>query len=276
MSLEFFLLEFGISITAFLLVIGFMGRYVYVFTMANQKDNLILSIVIPVLNERDKIRDDIKAATDFLQMHNIRGEIIIVDDGSTDDTVLQARSMLPYKDAAVLILEMGENRGKGFAIRQGVAASAGKMILFADSGHCVPFAAALPGMDMISRGERQIVIASRKLAQSVIVIPQSLQRRISSWLFRIFTVVFMRVPTEIKDTQCGFKLFEGDIARDLFAKCRSDGFMLDIELILRARKRGLRIEEVPVQWTCDRDSRLSVHRILPNVLRELWAIKKAV
>ena len=258
------------------LFVGFISCYMYVFRMKSKDDKMDLSIIIPVLNEQDKVKADIDAAANFLRTHNIRGEILLVDDGSSDDTVLQAQSAGPYTDGIVRIIALEKNRGKGYAIRCGFAESSGKIVMFADSGLCIPFPTALRGMEMLNQQACQIVIGSRKLSDSEIILPQSLKRRISSWLFRRFTILFMGFPASIKDSQCGFKLFDGKTGRDLCAVAISDGFMLDIELILRARKQGMTVCEIPVRWTCDRDSRLSVRRSLVNVLRELWAIKRAL
>jgi dolichyl-phosphate beta-glucosyltransferase len=88
--------------------------------------------------------------------------------------------------------------------------------------------------------------------------------------------MLMRVPRELTDTQCGFKLYRGDVARDLYKSCITDGFMFDIEIILRAAKKGYRIGEFPVQWACDLDSRLSVTRTPWPVLWDLRRIRRAV
>jgi hypothetical protein len=84
----------------------------------------------------------------------------------------------------------------------------------------------------------------------------------------------MKVSSELTDTQCGFKIYRGDVARDLYGQCITDGFMFDLEIIMRAQKRGCRIKEFPIEWTCDRDSRLSPTRSLWRVLQELITIKR--
>ena len=86
----------------------------------------------------------------------------------------------------------------------------------------------------------------------------------------------MKIPPELTDTQCGFKIYKGDIARHLYSECITDGFMFDIEIIIRAQKEGYRIKEFPINWSCDRDSRLSPTRSWWRVLSELMTIKQTM
>jgi len=87
---------------------------------------------------------------------------------------------------------------------------------------------------------------------------------------------FLKAEWNLTDTQCGFKLYRGDIARQLYAECTTDGFMFDIEIVLRALRHGYRIAEFPVEWTCDRNSRLGVRRNSREIMRELLQIKRAL
>jgi hypothetical protein len=86
----------------------------------------------------------------------------------------------------------------------------------------------------------------------------------------------LKLPPVFTDTQCGFKIYRGDIARRLYGECITDGFMFDVEVILRALRAGCRIKEFPIHWTCDRDSRLSPTRSISRIFRELSAIRRAV
>jgi hypothetical protein len=86
----------------------------------------------------------------------------------------------------------------------------------------------------------------------------------------------MKIPSELTDTQCGFKIYRGDVARQLYGESVTDGFAFDIEIIMRAQKEGYRIKEFPLQWSCDRDSRLSPTRSFWQVFSELRAIKQAL
>jgi len=86
----------------------------------------------------------------------------------------------------------------------------------------------------------------------------------------------MKISAEFTDTQCGFKIYRGDTARRLYSQCISDGFMFDVEIIMRAKKQGYRIKEFPIEWTCDSDSRLSPTRSLWRILSELITIKRTL
>lgn len=235
-----------------------------------------ISIVIPVFEESKKIAADINAASQFLENNNLTGEIIIADDGSKDDSAEVAQTT-PAPPAVTLKVVCSEhNRGKGHAIRSGIRQSTGRYVMFADSGCCIPYSKILDGLKLLREHSCDIAHASRKLKQSKIHRNQPLRRRICSALFRQLMIYFMKMPPEITDSQCGFKIYNGDIARSLYGKCITDGFMFDIEIILRAKKQNYRIKEFPIEWTCDRDSRLSLSRSFFSVLRELLAIKHAL
>ena len=130
--------------------------------------------------------------------------------------------------------------------------------------------------EMIRRGECDIAHGSRKLPDSVILRPQGFYRRLCSRMFRFIVRLFMGIPHTFSDTQCGFKVYRGDVARGLYARCRSDGFMFDIEVLMRALAAGHRVLEFPIEWRCDLDSRLRPARGAPSTLSELIAIKRAL
>ncbi|HDL18713.1 MAG TPA: glycosyltransferase [Bacteroidetes bacterium] len=233
-----------------------------------------LSIIIPAYNEANKIGKDVAAANDFLTEQRITGEIIIVDDGSEDGTAAAAGAVQTDKKIRVNILSLNRHRGKGFAVRSGVMQAEGKFILFADSGLCIPYQFAITGLDMIKRGECHIAHGSRKLPESTIRNPQTFSRRVSAGFFRWLMVHWIKITADLTDTQCGFKIYRGDIAGELYKKCESDGFLFDVEIILRALRSGYRIKEFPIQWTADRDSRLSLTKSPWGMMKELMRIKR--
>jgi dolichyl-phosphate beta-glucosyltransferase len=157
-----------------------------------------------------------------------------------------------------------------------VAASTGQYVLFADSGVCIPYDQAMRGLGLL-RGDRcEIAHASRKRVDSVIVNPQPLYRRIFSRAFRFAADVYLGVPYRLTDTQCGFKMYKGDVARRLYSQCQTEGFLFDLEIIFRAKRDGARIAEFPVTWSCDPDSRLRAGRTAVRTVVELRDIKRAV
>jgi len=231
-----------------------------------------LSIIIPAWNEAKKIEKDIQAVSSFLDQNRLKGEIIVVDDGSDDETTIIAKKTNIPSNTQLNIVRYENHRGKGYAIRQGMNKSQGKFVMFADSGLCVPYQFVLKGIDLIKNGECEIAHGSRKLPESIIVILQKLSRQISTKLFRWMVILWMKIPSYLSDTQCGFKIYKGDIARELYDKCQTDGFMFDIEIILLALQKGYRIKEFAIEWKADHDSRLSLKRNFRPIIKELSKI----
>ncbi len=233
-----------------------------------------LSIIIPALNEAAKIRNDIETAAFFLDGSVKKGEIIIVDDGSTDDTADTARQMIIPGSVDLIVIKQDKNYGKGQAVKTGMLRSHGEVVMFADSGTCVPYSDALPIIDKIRKGEVDVALGSRRQKASVIQRDQPFFRRILSRLFHVAAVLIAGLPRKIKDSQCGFKIFDGEKARLLFSECRIKGFLFDVEILIRAHKKGYRIQEFPIHWTCDLDSRLRPGSDAMGVFRELVSLRK--
>jgi dolichyl-phosphate beta-glucosyltransferase len=233
-----------------------------------------LSIIIPTYNEAKKIAADIEAAAKFLLSADLDGEIIIVDDGSKDDTADTALQTCISPKVTLRIARNEVHHGKGFAVRTGIKASKGKYVAFVDSGCCVPYDNLLRGLELLKSNSCNIAHGSRKLQQSTIYKGQSIHRRICAVVFRWFVNKLIKIDPLLTDTQCGFKIYQGDIARELYSQCITDGFMFDIEVILRAQTAGCKINEFPIEWTCDIDSRLSPTRSFANIVFELITIKR--
>jgi dolichyl-phosphate beta-glucosyltransferase len=234
-----------------------------------------LSIVIPAYNEARKVARDITAASEFLAGNSLSGEIIIASDGSSDNTADVAEKTPATGGIPVVVLRLAHG-GKGSALRQGMVRTRGQYAMFADSGVCVPFQDALRGLALLRADECDIANGSRRLPGSVINRPQNVYRRTLSRMFRWTTLRYMGLPGHLSDTQCGFKLYKGEVARELYGQCRTDGFMFDMEILMRAVARNYRIREFPVDWTWDTDSRLKPMRILWNTLHDLYIVKNRV
>jgi dolichyl-phosphate beta-glucosyltransferase len=235
-----------------------------------------LSIVIPAYNEAHKIARDVEAAGRFLTEQKMPGQIIVSDDGSADGTAATARACSVPAGVTLQVIEQMTNRGKGAAVRAGMLASTGTFAMFADSGVCITYEQALRGLELLRSGQCAIAHASRKRADSVITNPQPFHRRMFSRAFRLAVDVYMGLPYRLTDTQCGFKIYRGDVARSLYAQCLTDGFLFDLEITLRAGQAGLRIAEFPVTWSCDPDSRLRAGRTAVRTVKELRSIKRSV
>ncbi|MBN2411728.1 glycosyltransferase [candidate division KSB1 bacterium] len=235
-----------------------------------------ISIVIPVFEESKKIGIDIEAASLFLINNSLEGEIIVVDDGSRDNTAEAAKNTETPPEIRLKVIYYKENTGKGYAVRTGMNSSSGDIVMFIDSGNCVSYDHVLRGLQLLRNDVCDIAHGSRYLPESRILKPHKWTRRISSYLFRKFLTFFMKIPSGLTDTQCGLKMYKGELGRSLYGKCITNGFMLDIEVILRAWHAGFRILEFPIDWTADSDSRLSLSRVPVNMIRELLRIKKVL
>jgi dolichyl-phosphate beta-glucosyltransferase len=236
-----------------------------------------LSIIIPAFNESGKIGRDVESACEFLKKNDFEGEIIVSDDGSSDTTADEAQKAADkcQGQVKIVVIRNQQHHGKGYAVRSGIIRTTGDYVMFADSGGCVPFDNAIRGLNMLTSGQCEIAHGSRSLTGGSIKTDHGLYRHICSELFHIFAVRVMTIPAELTDTQCGFKIYRGDVARILYGQCQTDGFMFDIEIIRRAINQHYKIAEFPIDWSCDIDSRLSPAKSFWRIFSELLKIRKA-
>jgi len=232
-----------------------------------------LSIIIPALNEEKKIANDILAISNYFVDAGMSGEIIIVDDGSKDDTSRVAIQCNVPDSVSLKIVRYEYHQGKGHAVRVGIDDSKGDFVMFMDSGNNVPLYYITTGLNLIKSGKCHIAMGSRKLPESKIRKNLVWYRRITSMIFRKIVRMYFNIPKNLTDTQCGFKIYNGEIARELYQDSLSEGFAFDLEIILRAKSAGYKMVEFPIEWSCDRDSRLSVFSS-GKIFGELRRIKK--
>ena len=155
-----------------------------------------LSIVIPAYEQSKKITRDVEAATAFFQDNHFTGQIIVVDDGSKDNTAEIARNAVSNPSAGIelRVERYNHHRGKGYAVRKGIEQTSGKYVMFADSGCCVPYEDTLCGLELIKSGASDIAHGSRKMRGCHIEKAQSLYRRICSKMFHWFVIHDMKIP----------------------------------------------------------------------------------
>jgi len=228
-----------------------------------------ISIVVPAYNESGRILPTLSRIDEYFQDRFKKFEIIVVNDGSRDDTaeiVLKTR----YKIRSIKLIGYKVNKGKGYAIRQGINNSKGDIILISDADLSTPIEEAEKLLVYHDNGY-DIVIGSRALEGSDIVVRQPWWREFMGKTFNRF--VRFLILKDFKDTQCGFKLFKGDIGRELFRRVTIDRFAYDVEILYLAGKAGYRIKEVPVRWLNSPDSRVHPIKDSLQMLKDLLKIR---
>jgi len=208
-----------------------------------------LSIVIPAYNEEKRIGRSLDAVLRFLETQNYTADVIVVDDGSSDETARKVSERIQqYSDAGHLlrILTNKPNRGKGYSVKRGLTEAGGEIVLFSDADLSSPITEAPKLVDPIAEGRADLTFGSRALNRELIGVRQPLIRDFGGRVFNLF----MRTITGLrfKDTQCGFKAFRREPALAVFKLQSIERFGFDPEVLYIAKKRGLRLLEVPVVW----------------------------
>lgn len=229
----------------------------------------MLSVVIPAYNESSRLPTTLARLRDYLDSAGEPYEVLVVDDGSSDDTVAQAEAAAA-EWPQLCVLRLSRNKGKGAAVRAGMLAASGEQRLFTDADLSAPIEE-LPKLRAHLGPTCQVVIGSRAVAGSVIEEHQPGRRETMG---RVYNKMLQFVALRgLNDTQCGFKLFTADAAEKCFGPLRTLRFGFDAEVLLRARRLGLGIAEVPVRWGHREDSRVSAMRDSLRTLYELMVLR---
>ena len=230
---------------------------------------IYLTVVIPAYDEQHRIKPTLKEIIKYLSDKEFSSEIIVVDDGSSDKTNQISKEVL-RKFPSHKVLKLSPNQGKGAAIKTGVSHAQGKYILFMDadnSTHIQQIENLLPYIE-----EYPIVIGSRHISKESIKRKQSFIRRILSRTSNFLIRRMLR--TRILDTQCGFKLFQGSVAKNIFDKVEIKRFGFDIEIIAITLAQEIPIKEVPVNWYDAGRSKLRAGQAAFATLIELLKIRR--
>ncbi|MEM7480777.1 MAG: dolichyl-phosphate beta-glucosyltransferase [Acidobacteriota bacterium] len=226
----------------------------------------LLSVVIPAYNEAERLVPTLDRVVEYLSGRAGSWEILVVDDGSEDATAEVATGQ-----SGVRVLRQPANAGKGAALRRGVEESLGARVLLCDADLSTPIEDLERLEPALDRGV-DLAMGSRAVVGSDVAVRQPLYRELMGKTFNLFVRVFG--VGGFRDTQCGFKLLKGKVARELFADLKTDGFAFDVELVWLARRRGYRIAEVGVRWANSEDSRVDPifdsARMLRDILRMRW------
>ncbi|MDQ6855801.1 MAG: glycosyltransferase family 2 protein [Candidatus Dormibacteraeota bacterium] len=229
----------------------------------------MISVVIPAFNERERLPATLTSVRLYLDGGGEEYEVIVADDGSSDGTVaLVAQAAQGWPQLSVLAL--GRNQGKGAAVRAGMLRAVGEHRLFTDADLSTPIEE-LPRLRERLGGACQVAIASRAVPGSTIDVHQPGRREMMGRNYN--RLVQLMVLPGLHDTQCGFKLFTAQAAVACFEPLRTKGFGFDAEALLRARREGWEIAEVPVRWSHRDDSRVSALRDSGMVLLDLIRLR---
>jgi dolichyl-phosphate beta-glucosyltransferase len=219
------------------------------------KNDIEISLIFPAYNEAHRIVSTIKEAEEYFMSIGISAYEIIVSADGTDGTREKVLE-LSLSDDRIKAIGSPERLGKGHGIREAVKIASGKYIGFSDADNKTPITEFEKVYPYLKQGI-EVVIGSRANRDSQIERRQPLYRQIGSKGFAIFMHSITGLWA-INDTQCGFKFFQENIAHDLFNRQQVDGYMYDVEILYLAKQSGYRIQEVPIRWRDDGDSRLQL------------------
>ena len=227
-----------------------------------------LDLVIPAYNEEGRIGPTLEAICRQIAASPYRVRILVVDNGSVDAT---ADTVDRVVATGVRVEVIGcKDKGKGAAVRAGVAHATAEYVGYVDADQSTPPDALLTGMAILTSGW-DAVIGSRRALGARYVVPQPVVRRLGS---RVFNMAASTVVGRISDTQCGMKLFRTAAAREVFAAARLTGFAFDVEILARCNAAGLKIMELPVEWSDDEGSTLRPVRDGLSAFAELYRVRR--
>ena len=225
-----------------------------------------LSVVIPAYNEASRLGETLSRVLAYLERRGKPFEVLVVDDGSADHTVEVAQE---FAHRGVWVLELARNRGKGAALRHGVVASSGAMVLLTDADLSTP----IQEVERLEPRLRDadVVLGSRSVEGSRIEVHQPPHREMMGKIFNL--LIRLLGFGDFKDTQCGFKLLRGDAAREIFPALSVERFAYDVELVWEAQRRGLRVVEVGVEWHNSPVSRVRPWQDAPQMFLDVLRIR---
>ncbi len=234
-----------------------------------------LSLIVPAFNEASRIGPSLESIAAYLHAQPHTWELLIVDDGSRDQT---SEVVIKYIDGipGARLIGYHPNKGKGFAVRTGVLASKGQWIVFLDADLSTPPDEIANALRYLQAGD-DMVIGSRALRESQIERRPPLFRRFASFVFD--TVKHLIVGLwQYADTQCGFKAYRAGAARPLYERSIIDRFMFDVEILYLAGRAGLKVREMPVHWADAPGSKVrfweGIYHMFKDLVRIRWSHRR--
>jgi dolichyl-phosphate beta-glucosyltransferase len=231
-----------------------------------------LSIIIPAYNEAARLGKSLDTVFDYLNAHKPDSEVIVVDDGSTDDTARIAEQSFAHAGRVhAELIRVKPNRGKGHAVRAGLLAARAPIALFSDADLSTPITETPKLVSPIERNECDLAFGSRALDRELIGVHQPWRREQGGRIINLIVRMATRLP--FWDTQCGFKAFRMRLCRPLVEAAQIERFGFDVEYLYVAHLAGLRLQEIAVRWDHNDGSKLSVMRDTPRLLAEIRSVR---
>ena len=232
-----------------------------------------LSIIIPAYNEAVRLGKTLRTVVDYLRSDWPDSELILVDDGSADDTAALAQKT--FNESGTLrtsVISYKSNLGKGRAVRLGLLAARGTVALFSDADLSTPITETPKLVDPIFNNECDVTFGSRALDRSLIGVHQPWRREQGGRIFNLAVRLATGLP--FWDTQCGFKAFNMAVCRPLVEAATVDRFGFDVELLYLTHRAGLRLREIPVRWDHYEGSKISLGSDSFKMLTEVGLIRQ--
>ena len=232
-----------------------------------------LSVIVPAFNEAERLGKSLRTILSYLDKRPVDTELIVVDDGSTDNTAETASEILADSgNVRTSVISYHSNLGKGRAVRLGLLASRSEIALFSDADLSTPISEAPKLTDPIQRGEVDVTFGSRALDRRLIGVHQPWRREQGGRVFNLIVRLATGLP--FWDTQCGFKAFRMSVCRPLIEGATIDRFGFDVELLYLAYRAGLRLREIPVRWNHNDGSKVNVLNDSFRMLSEVGIIRQ--
>jgi dolichyl-phosphate beta-glucosyltransferase len=232
-----------------------------------------VSIIIPAYEEEERLGASLAKIVEYLRDSAPNTEIIVVDDGSKDNTAQSAEKFFSeVDDIPARVIRYEQNRGKGYAVKTGLQAATADIALFSDADLSTPIAEMPKLIDPITAGEYDVTFGSRALDRSLIGTHQPWRREQGGKVFNLVVRTLTGLP--FWDTQCGFKAFDLTKFRPLLDLMQIDRFGFDVEFLYVANLHGLKLKEIPVRWDNDERSKVNVFRDSLRMFNEVREIRR--